>query len=62
MIRILLTTVVITTNHKIRKQKKMILDSIENQAILDAQELLKSFASGDELLGDLTTAFGSKYD
>ena len=40
----------------------MILDSIENQAILDAQKLLKSFASGDELLGDLTTAFGSKYD
>lgn len=62
MIRILLTTVVITTNHKIRKQKKMILDSIENQAILDPQKLLKSFASGDELLGDLTTAFSSKYD
>ncbi len=40
----------------------MILGSIENQAILDAQELLKSFSSGDELLANFNTAFGSKFD
>ena len=33
-----------------------------NQAIAGAQELLTTFAFSDELLGDLTTAFGDEYN
>ncbi|MGB3637363.1 MAG: hypothetical protein WBA39_07265 [Rivularia sp. (in: cyanobacteria)] len=36
--------------------------SILNDAIATSQVLLTKYASGDELLGDLTTAFGYKYD
>ncbi len=33
-----------------------------NEAIADAQELLTTYAFGDELLADFTTAFGQEYD
>ncbi|MDJ0692085.1 MAG: hypothetical protein QNJ41_26775 [Xenococcaceae cyanobacterium MO_188.B32] len=33
-----------------------------NQAIATSQELLTTYAFSDELLGDLTTAFGSEYN
>lgn len=36
--------------------------SVLNQGILDAQEILSSFAFQDELLGDLTIAFGDNYN
>ncbi|MDJ0743966.1 MAG: hypothetical protein QNJ32_11455 [Xenococcaceae cyanobacterium MO_167.B27] len=37
-------------------------NSIKNQAVLSAQELLKSFASQEGLSADFTKAFGSKFD
>ena len=36
--------------------------SILNQAVLGAQEFLTSFAFKDQVLGDLTTAFGDNYN
>ncbi len=36
--------------------------SILNSAIAKSQELLTTYAFSNELLGDLTTAFGSEYN